>query len=322
MKISVIVPVYNIQNYIGICLETLCNQNVDEKHCEIIVIDDGSTDNSGTIIDEYAKKHTVIKAFHKTNGGVSSARNVGLKQANGDYIWFVDGDDMVARGSISIILNCLKDNNYPDLLFLGVKSLETESNVPLALEPLCIAEETKKYSGWMFTRIMKADIIRKNNILFDIDVALGEDDIFCEFFQHHITSKFKLDMILYFYRQRRGSALHMILDYNNIEKVVKSYSRSIYYANTYDFFWYKRDMVYKNMPNVMAFIARQPRKKSRELLKLLKNYQLFPLPKIKGIESDALKKSSGAKKMRDNAFYSLLNYYILRIYVKLWNNNH
>ena len=81
-------------------------------------------------------------------------------------------------------------------------------------------------------------------------------------------------------------------------------------------------MVYKNMPNVMAFIARQPRKKSRELLKLLKNYQLFPLPKIKGIESDALKKSSGAKKIRDNAFYSLLNYYILRIYVKLWNNNH
>ena len=89
--ISVIIPVYNIEWYIGKCLDSVIGQTL--KDIEIIVVDDGSTDDSSRIIDRYARTDSRIVAIHKTNGGVVSARNCGIAQATGLYILFVDGDD-------------------------------------------------------------------------------------------------------------------------------------------------------------------------------------------------------------------------------------
>ena len=89
--ISVIIPVYNIERYIGKCLESIVGQTL--KEIEIIVVDDGSTDDSSRIIDRYARTDSRIVAIHKTNGGVVSARNCGIARATGSYILFVDGDD-------------------------------------------------------------------------------------------------------------------------------------------------------------------------------------------------------------------------------------
>ncbi len=93
-KISVIIPVYNVEKYIKQCLDSVINQTY--KNLEILLVDDGSTDNSGTICDEYAKKDSRIKVIHKENGGLSSARNVALDIATGEYIAFVDSDDYIA----------------------------------------------------------------------------------------------------------------------------------------------------------------------------------------------------------------------------------
>ena len=93
-KVSVIVPVYNVEKYLEKCLDSLVNQTL--KDIEIIVVNDGSPDNSQKIIDKYAKKYKNIKAFIKENGGLSDARNYGLKKAAGDYIAFVDSDDYVS----------------------------------------------------------------------------------------------------------------------------------------------------------------------------------------------------------------------------------
>ena len=90
-SVSVIVPVYNIEQYIGKCLESIVGQTL--KEIEIIVVDDGSTDDSSRIIDRYARTDSRIVAIHKTNGGVVSARNCGIARATGSYILFVDGDD-------------------------------------------------------------------------------------------------------------------------------------------------------------------------------------------------------------------------------------
>ena len=90
-SVSVIVPVYNIEQYIGKCLDSIIGQTL--KEIEIIVVDDGSTDDSSRIIDRYARTDSRIVAIHKTNGGVVSARNCGIAQATGLYILFVDGDD-------------------------------------------------------------------------------------------------------------------------------------------------------------------------------------------------------------------------------------
>ena len=92
--ISVIVPVYNVEEYLDRCIESIVNQTY--KNLEILLIDDGSTDNSYNICDKWAKKDNRIKVVHKENGGVSSARNVGLDVATGDYIGFVDSDDYIS----------------------------------------------------------------------------------------------------------------------------------------------------------------------------------------------------------------------------------
>ena len=92
-EISIIVPVYNVEKYIRRCIDSLITQTF--KSIEILLIDDGSKDNSGAICDEYALKDDRVKAFHKKNGGVSSARNIGLDNATGTYIMFCDSDDYV-----------------------------------------------------------------------------------------------------------------------------------------------------------------------------------------------------------------------------------
>ena len=95
-KVSVIIPVYNVEKYISRCLESLANQTL--KDLEILIVNDGSTDNSRSIIEKYLKKHSLrIKYFEKQNGGLSSARNYGLKYATGEYIAFLDSDDYVEK---------------------------------------------------------------------------------------------------------------------------------------------------------------------------------------------------------------------------------
>lgn len=91
IKVSIIVPIYNTENYLNTCIKNLINQTL--KEIEIILIDDGSTDNSGKICDEYAKKDKRIKVIHKKNEGAALARNVGIEIAQGEYIAFVDSDD-------------------------------------------------------------------------------------------------------------------------------------------------------------------------------------------------------------------------------------
>lgn len=317
MKLSIIVPVYNIENYIGDCLESLCNQNIDKEEYEIIVIDDGSIDGSARIIDDFDAMYSNLYAYHKENGGVSSARNLGLEKATGDYIWFVDGDDLVAKNCLELIVDSIERFAQPDILYVGVKAFSDKAELPESYDLLSIEEETECYSGWMFTRIMKSMIIYDNNLSFDTDISLGEDDVFCVFYQQHVTSIEKLDSIIYYYRQRTGSALHSKITKDNFERTIRTYSKSLFYANNYDFFWYKRDMVYSCMPNVMVYIAEQPYRKSIELINVLKSYSLFPLPKYhpEGSNEDR-KKISGAKKIRNSACESHIKYLLLRVYLR------
>ena len=99
--ISVIVPVYNVENYIHHCVDSILSQSFSDF--ELLLIDDGSNDKSGLICDEYARKDSRIKVYHKENGGVSSARNLGIEKANGEWICFIDADDYVRQDFFSDI---------------------------------------------------------------------------------------------------------------------------------------------------------------------------------------------------------------------------
>lgn len=108
-KISIIVPVYNVEKYLPRCVDSLLNQTY--SNLEIILVEDGATDSSATICEEYQKKDNRIKVIHKTNGGLSDARNKGIKIATGEYIACVDSDDYVTEDMYEILLKNLKETN-------------------------------------------------------------------------------------------------------------------------------------------------------------------------------------------------------------------
>ena len=117
MLISFIVPIYNVEKYLNECVDSILSQDFEDY--EIILIDDGSTDNSGAICDEYARRYENIIVKHKLNGGLSDARNAGIELANGKYVLFVDSDDYIGKNSISAIVNCLNEQKKTiDVVFL------------------------------------------------------------------------------------------------------------------------------------------------------------------------------------------------------------
>lgn len=112
MKLSIIIPVYNIEPFISRCLDSCYNQSIQEEDYEIICVDDGSTDKSMTIVEKYACQHKNLVIIHQANAGQSVARNQGLQLAQGDYVWFVDGDDWIQPN----ILPSLFEHVYRDKL--------------------------------------------------------------------------------------------------------------------------------------------------------------------------------------------------------------
>lgn len=119
--VSIIVPVYNVEKYIHSCVDSILTQTYE--NLQVILVDDGTLDNSGKICDEFAKKDNRVTVIHKENGGLSSARNKGLDVASGDYIMFVDGDDYLADNAVEILLSA---NEKYDADFVQFKLIHTE----------------------------------------------------------------------------------------------------------------------------------------------------------------------------------------------------
>ncbi len=126
IKYSVIVPVYNVESYVEYCLKSLINNNLDNY--EVIIVNDGSTDNSLSLCEEIASNCDKIKIISQKNGGLSSARNSGLNIAEGDYILFVDSDDWVDSNYLHVINNALSLSGSSDIIVFGYESVVNESN--------------------------------------------------------------------------------------------------------------------------------------------------------------------------------------------------
>jgi len=122
IRFSIVVPVYNVELYLEKCVESLLNQDYAQSRMEILLIDDGSKDRSGKICDILAERFANIRVFHKENGGLSSARNLGIEKAIGEYILFVDSDDFIERNTCRILDNTLKIyGNVDALVFDGME---------------------------------------------------------------------------------------------------------------------------------------------------------------------------------------------------------
>ena len=117
--LSIIVPIYNVEKYLGKCLDSLLRTGNIES-TQIILVDDGSTDRSGVIADDYSEKYGFIECFHKQNGGLSDARNFGLNKATGRYVFFCDSDDMVAPDGLSVIIETSASTTVDVILWDGI----------------------------------------------------------------------------------------------------------------------------------------------------------------------------------------------------------
>ena len=179
--VSVIIPIYNSQKYLAGCFDSIINQT--ESDLEIILVDDGSSDSSGSICDAYAKKDKRFRVIHKENGGVSSARNSGIDMMSGNYCCFIDSDDYISDNYISVLLNNLK-SYCCDISVCGLSGsgIEGEANRVAVLNSreaqLSLFNEANGIKGYIGGKLFKTDIIKKKNIKFDEEQALAEDLLF------------------------------------------------------------------------------------------------------------------------------------------------
>ena len=214
---------YNLQEYIDDCLKSCLDQ--DFKDYEIICVNDGSKDNSAEILDQYAKMHPqIMKVIHKENGGVSKARNIRLEHATGKWVWFVDGDDYIAKNCVKVFAENLKDED--DFILFDLDKGDESSNLPeLKKEDLCSskidyvdsfrAAASKSYAGGAYSYWFKKDILERGNIRFDECMKYSEDVKFI--FQYELLAKKGgrlFDNVAYYYRVRQGSAMHSV-DYEH-----------------------------------------------------------------------------------------------------------
>lgn len=215
-KISVIVPVYNIEEYISECIESVINQ--DYKNLQIILVDDGSTDKSGKICDDYKVIDERIEVIHKKNGGLGSARNAGLARATGDFISFVDGDDILDTTMYSAMIKVqkeksadiieilrkpfynikeLKINNnqetYQILVMTGAEALKNQLSVEKTIYSPLIAVWCRLYK----TELVKEEFFPENRIHEDY---CWDARVFVKANKYIVLEK-----ILYYYRKRKGS---------------------------------------------------------------------------------------------------------------------
>lgn len=177
-KVSIIIPVYNVERYLEECFESITNQT--HKNIEIIFIDDGSTDNSGSILDSFRKKDIRVKVFHKRNGGVSSAKNVGIKNAEGDYVTFVDPDDYIMEDYVEYLLKLVTKENAE--IALSKKMYDNYDMKQDLKDKICTysSEEalvsilSYNINVAVWNKLYKLSFIKSNNILFYEDIFMGE----------------------------------------------------------------------------------------------------------------------------------------------------
>lgn len=240
--ISVIVPVYNVEKYLDRCVESIVNQTY--KNLEIILIDDGATDNSPEMCDEWKKKDNRIKVIHKKNGGLSDARNCGIDTATGDYFAFVDSDDYIDEKMYECLINMIEADSS-DISMCSFRKVD-EKGCDLSIENTVLNETIDK--KLFFERLTTDECgfyvvawnkLYKSSLFDDLRYDVGklyEDS----FIIHKIIGKCNLISItnkqFCNYLQNTQGITHRKVDVRNLDKFEFSYNRYLFFVeHGYDY---------------------------------------------------------------------------------------
>lgn len=218
MKLSVVIPVYNVEKYLSSCLDSLLGQKF--KDFELILVDDGSKDRSGELCDDYARKHNNIVVIHKPNGGQGDARNVGLRMAKGEYVFFMDSDDFLMNDEVFGQI-AQRSESHPDVIFhKHVKWMESSEkystcdydyDIPTEnrgfSEILCDLIDKDAYGNVGWNKVIRRELLVSHGIEFD-KVATAEDNDWFYNVLLYMKSVVLIDDVFYVYRQREDSVSH------------------------------------------------------------------------------------------------------------------
>lgn len=204
--ISVIVPVYKAEKYLHRCVDSILAQSYTDF--ELLLIDDGSPDNSGAICDEYAIKDSRVRVFHKENGGVSSARNLGLDNARGEYVTFCDSDDYVTSDWLSSYDDAIVNN--VDLAIQGYYIIDGDRTIKKAIAPYqgCSIDDKRNLItslmcqgvyGYLWIKLFRRQLIEQQTIRFDTNSTFREDEQFFSKYLEYVTNFRCIDKENYYY---------------------------------------------------------------------------------------------------------------------------
>lgn len=232
MILSVIVPVYNVYDYLEKCVDSIVKQVGCDY--EVILVDDGSTDGSATLCDFYARQHPMIRVIHKDNGGLSDARNVGMANAKGKYLMFIDSDDWIEEGCFQRIREQLQ-RTAPDVLFtrlLEVRDTILDKDVSMAFD-LRQAQTKMDYIRWLMeksknawpavTKIVARSFVEENHLQF-VPGRLHEDVDWTSKLCYNANSFAFCDVAWYYHRMGRSGSIGNSVRGKNITDVIETAS--------------------------------------------------------------------------------------------------
>jgi glycosyltransferase involved in cell wall biosynthesis len=295
-KLTIIVPVYNVEKYLGKCLDSLLDQDIPYKDYEIIIVNDGSNDSSLEVAKSYLNIfEDFIYLFTQENKGVGAARNVGIRQANGKYLFFIDSDDYIRPNCLRNLLNCAENEdldilryNYVAVRDNGEIFPKTRNSVSSIVYSENIVDGETFLANclgwacypWLF--LFKTSLIKENHLIF-IDNIYFEDVEWLIRVLPVAKRVRSIDMQVYYYLQRLGSITQsiqfekknkIISDKLFIIKKLKQYSRKTY--NKKVTLWCN-GMISLTIMGILAFLANELPERKKEIIKLIYDQEFLPL---------------------------------------------
>lgn len=212
--VSIIVPVYNLDGVLAKCLDSILSQTY--KNIEVIIVDDGSTDDSVALAKTYVRKDPRVKLYEKENAGVSSARNVGIGKAKGEYITFVDGDDYIDSAMIEVMCTQYQSDPEIDVVicsYICETPMQGGSMLTEGKSEIYGREEAAEqlfwrnsYQGFCVNKLFKRQIISENQLFFEQKIRVCEDQLFCCQYFGYVRKAAYCHQKFYHYVMHEGTA--------------------------------------------------------------------------------------------------------------------
>ncbi len=289
MKLSIIVPIYNVAPYLRKCVDSLLAQDISDY--EIILVDDGSTDNSGMIADEIFHAHSQIKVVHQLNAGLSAARNSGIAVAQGEYIWFVDSDDYVEPNVLSVLMEQIERDNLDVLRFRYQNVKESgEAFAPYKdstnfndysttpTDGLTFLNERMGYQCYAWQFILRTALCKTE--LFTPGIYF-EDTDWTPRMLLHVSRAASANLVVYNYLWRKGS---ITLSQKDITKMRKQLNDKIdilgklnKWGNSVSNRKWFDGMISSLVVSIMGIIAHTFYNERKEYIQQIKAMYIFPL---------------------------------------------